>query len=138
MVDEVAKSQSEIWNGENVGQSYQEARERITRETFNNMAKHKGIGVNEVATEFSFYAPYKPKEGSPTWGWFKTAAEAVAGTQKYATSWDNDYVLIGHANSPFVIRGGYCDYGSAAGVLYTSIAGGHANYHNGFRPVVVL
>ena len=139
MVDGVAKSQSEIWNGENVGQSYQEARERITRETFNNMAKHKGIGINEVATEFSFYAPYKPKEGSPTWGWFKTAAEAVAGTQKYATSWDNDYVLIGHAYCPFVARGGGCGSGSYAGVLGANFTDGDADdIYGGFRPVVVL
>ena len=94
------------------------------------MAKHKGIGVNEVSTSFSFYAPYTPgtENNSQPWGWFKTAQEAVKGTQNYARAWDNDYVLIGHSAYPFVVRGGYCGYGSVAGVLGSYIADGFANY----------
>ena len=128
MVDGTAKTQGEVWNWNNRTQSYHEARRRITEATFKNMAKHKGIGVNEMATEFSFYAPYTPgtENNTQPWGWFKTAAEAVAGTQKYATSWDGDCVLIGHAGYPFVRRGGGCNYG------------GGASGYNGFRPVVVL
>ena len=38
-------------------EKHHEVRRRITEYTYNNMAKHKGIGVNEVSTVFSFYAP---------------------------------------------------------------------------------
>ena len=136
MVDGVAKSQSDIWSWNNKTESYHEARRRITEATFKNMARHKGIGVNEMATEFSFYAPFS--ENKESRGWFKTVAEAVAGTQKYATSWDNDYVLIGHASYPFVGRGGACASGGHTGVLSMYITNGGANYISGFRPVVVL
>ena len=106
------------------------------------MAKYKGIGVNEMATENSFYAPYGPatENNSQPWGWFKTVANATAGITSggVATSWDGDGVYIGHTLAPFVERGGGCDNGSDAGVLYTSSAVGDPHYHIGFRPVVVL
>ena len=104
------------------------------------MAKHKGIGVNEVSSSFSFYAPYSPgtANNSQPWGWFTTVAEATAGTQKLATTWDNDYVLIGHLAVPFVTRGGYCYYGSAAGVLSSNITNGSPYDSSGFRAVLVV
>ena len=104
------------------------------------MAKHKGIGVNEVSSSFSFYAPYSPgtANNSQPWGWFTTVAEATVGTQKLATTWDNDYVLIGHLAVPFVVRGGYCGDGSGAGVLYSNISSGNPNYNDGFRAVLVV
>ena len=104
------------------------------------MAKHKGIGVNEVSSSFSFYAPYSPgtANNSQPWGWFTTVAEATAGTQKLATTWDNDYVLIGHLAVPFVIRGGGCDGGSSAGVLCSDITDGYPHHNNGFRAVLVV
>lgn len=42
------------------------------------------------------------------------------------------------ASKPFVKRGGNCDNGTNAGVLYANITNGNANNNNGFRPVVVL
>ena len=106
------------------------------------MAKYKGIGVNEMATENSFYAPYGPatENNSQPWGWFKTVANATAGITNGggATSWDGDGVYIGHAHNPFVIRGGNCFYGSVAGVLNAYITSGNAYNDYGFRPVVVL
>ena len=102
------------------------------------MAKYKGIGVNEMATENSFYAPYS--DTKDIWGWFKTVANATAGITSggVATSWDGDGVYIGHAHYPFVGRGGYCDDGSGAGVLHTHVTDGVAHSGRGFRPVVVL
>ena len=106
------------------------------------MAKYKGIGVNEMATENSFYAPYGPatENNSQPWGWFKTVANATAGITSggVATSWDGDGVYIGHARDPFVVRGGHCYYGSTAGVLFTDVTDGYAYNVSGFRPVVVL
>ena len=104
------------------------------------MAKHKGIGVNEVSTEFSFYAPYGPgtEKNPQPWGWFKTAQEAVKGTQNYARAWDNDLVLMGHITYSFVGRGGDCGHGSGAGALGSGVIGGYPNDVHGFRSVLVV
>ena len=104
------------------------------------MAKHKGIGVNEVSTAFSFYAPYAPgtENNSQPWGWFRTAQQAIEGKQQYGGAWDNDNMLIGHSACPFVVRGGLCGYGSSAGVLYSNITLGSAGHGGGFRSVLVV
>ena len=129
-----------LWDWNKRSSNYQEARLKLTKYNFEKMAKHKGIGVNEVSSSFSFYAPYSPgtANNSQPWGWFTTVAEATAGTQKLATTWDNDYVLIGHLAEPFVLRGGYCNNGSSAGVLYSGIAGGNPYNYYGFRAVLVV
>ena len=108
-----------LWDWNKRDLKYQQARQRLTQAIFNNLPK--GIGVTEMATEFSFYAPYTSgtQNNTQPWGWFKTPEQAVAGTQSGTTTWDRDGVYIGHARSPFVVRGGGCDYGSGAGVLYT-------------------
>ena len=138
--DGTTLTQGELWDWNKREEKHQEARRRVTEANYNNMAKHKGIGVNEVSTSFSFYAPYTPgtENNSQPWGWFKTAQEAVKGTQNYARAWDNDYVLIGHSACPFVVRGGYCGSGSGAGVLHSDITGGHAYNYSGFRSVLVV
>ena len=129
-----------LWDWNKRSSNYQEARLKLTKYNFEKMAKHKGIGVNEVSSSFSFYAPYSPgtANNSQPWGWFTTVAEATAGTQKLATTWDNDYVLIGHLAEPFVGRGGRCNHGSSAGVLFSHVTGGNPNYGDGFRAVLVV
>ena len=129
-----------LWDWNKRDLKYQQTRQRLTQEIFNNLPK--GIGVNEMATENSFFAPYGPatENNSQPWGWFKTVANATAGITSggVATSWDGDGVYIGHAHFPFVMRGGYCGNGSTAGVLGTDVANGGASYYSGFRPVVVV
>ena len=129
-----------LWDWNKRSSNYQEARLKLTKYNFEQMAKHKGIGVNEVSSSFSFYAPYSPgtANNSQPWGWFKTVAEATAGTQKLATTWDNDYVLIGHLAVPFVVRGGGCNNGSNAGVLGSDITSGSPSGVDGFRAVLVV
>ena len=129
-----------LWDWNKRSSNYQEARLKLTKYNFEKMAKHKGIGVNEVSSSFSFYAPYSPgtANNSQPWGWFTTVAEATAGTQKLATTWDNDYVLIGHLALPFVVRGGGCNDGSSAGVLYSYITYGYPYDDGGFRAVLVV
>ena len=134
--DGTTLTQGELWDWTKKEEKHQEARRRITESTYNNMANHKGIGVNEVLTEFSFYAPFGTNAN--TWGWFKTIQETVAGTQNHARAWDNDYVLIGNSACPFVIRGGHCTGGSSAGVLDLHITDGGAGNSNGFRSVLVV
>ena len=138
--DGTTLTQGELWDWNKREEKHHEARRRITEANYKNMAKHKGIGVNEVSTEFSFYAPYGPgtEKNPQPWGWFKTAQEAVKGTQKLARTWDNDYVLIGHSAFPFVGRGGGCYNGSGAGVLDSDITGGYPTDAYGFRSVLVV
>ena len=139
-------TQSELWDPNKIDLKYQIARLRLTKANFDNMAKHKGIGVNEVSTEFSFYAPYYTKysetENETSWSGFKDPNNAAAkpGITKggFATTWDNDYVLIGHASYPFVIRGGCFRSWNAAGVFYSQISGGGVGHNHGFRSVLVL
>ena len=133
-------TKASLWDWNKKEEKYQQARYRLTQANYNNMAKYKGIGVNETSTEFSFYAPYTSgtQNNTQPWGWFKTPEQAVAGTQNGATTWDGDGVYIGHAHYPFVIRGGHCTNGSNAGVLYTYFTDGGAGSDVGFRPVVVV
>lgn len=100
------------------------------------MAKHKGIGINEISSEFSAYLPYSKGE-SKNWGWFKNYEQSLTGTQNYAVAWDGDYILIGHALYNFMTRGGYFYNSDASGVFYTYITKGEANSGNTFRPVML-
>ena len=62
----------------------------------------KGIGVNEVASSFAFYAP------SGTGKWMElvyVVANAVSGKAGYGYAWDGDLTLIGYLACPFVLRG---------------------------------
>ena len=129
-------TKASLWDWNKKEEKHQQARYNITRATFQNMAKYKGIGVNEMATENSFYAPYG--DTKDRWEWFRTPEQAVAGTPSRATAWDGDLVYIGHAHNPFVVRGGDCGNGSRAGVLSTIVTYGFANNNDGFRPVVVV
>ena len=52
---ELGKLASTTGNVTGVEEKYQQARYDITRVTFQNMAKYKGIGVNEMATENLFF-----------------------------------------------------------------------------------
>ena len=102
------------------------------------MASHKGIGVNEVTDEFSYYGAYN-NGTTNTWNWFTTVDQPANREVTYGRAWDSDYVLIGHAARPFVLRGGGCDYGSGAGVFASDVTHGRA-YNNGgsFRPVLAF
>ena len=131
------QTQRQLWNWANKTEAYNEARKRLTEANYKNMAKYKGIGVNEVGSEFSYYAPQGTTNGS--YGWYMTVKNTETDTtQEYGRAWSRDYTLIGHASSPFVVRGGYCNGGSRAGVLCSNITGGHAFSYYGFRPVLAF
>ena len=136
--DGTTLSQGELWDWNRKEEKHHEARRRITENTYKNMEKHKGIGVNEVSTAFSFHAPFGADTKNKSWGWFRTVQEAVTGTQNLARTWDNDYVLIGHIACPFVVRGGNCNSGAGAGVFGSNIDNGNTYYDNGFRSVLVV
>ena len=114
--------QDTLWNGND---AYNEARQRLTNATFNLMAKYKGIGVNEVSDSCSYYG----KNSSNAWAWIPS----------YTRTWDDDYVLIGHATRPFVVRGGGCYDKAGAGVFYSGLAYGPPyNSVSSFRPVLAF
>ena len=101
------------------------------------MANVRGIGVNEVASSFSYYGAYNNGTINK-FDWFTDTEQPGNKVVTYGRAWDSDLVLIGHACRPFVARGGYCDdRAGSAGVLYSVITTGDAYYGDGFRPVVV-
>ena len=138
-VDGVDKklSQTELWAWANKTIEYNRARQKLTKANYDNMAKHKGIGVNEVGIEFSYYAPYSSTSGS--YNWFKSVKDtSSSGGVEYGRAWNKDYTLIGYASVPFVVRGGACGNGVGAGVLGTNVTGGSAYHSSGFRPVLAF
>ena len=133
--DGTALTQNELWDTNKKEEKYQEARRKITEDIYNNMRKHKGIGINEVSTEFSFYSPYGT---SPIWGWFITAKQAIEGINTFAEAWDSDYMLIGHSGGPFIARGGDLSYEQGTGVLASDIADGNTAFTDTFRAVIIV
>ena len=144
--EQTTLTQSELWDSTNkkIEIQYQNARKRLTQAVFDGMAKHKGIGVNEMTTTFAYYTIYQNTSGNNGRGWFidpevaaeeKTKEQYISGV---ASSWDNDLIRIGHSSFPFVIRGGHFDNGGSAGVFYSHANSGYGNSSNGFRPVVVV
>ena len=124
-----------LWNSSKIELKYQEARYRLTKYNYDHMANHKGIGVNEVSSTFAFYSPSGTGSG---WGWFTTAANAASGSNGYGYAWDGDLTLIGHLAAPFIVRGGFCNNDSVAGVLYYNITDGYPHYYYGFRATLVV
>lgn len=129
-----AISKSALWSGSTDADSpYTAARYRLTKYIYDKLPK--GIGVNEISNTFSFYNVGK--------GWYaKTGINSETGDDiygaKYTTTWDSDYVLIGHASNPFVVRGGSYGSGTSAGVFSSGINHGYGNYYHGFRSALVL
>ena len=145
--DQTELTQSGLWGDSTnklVEIKYQNARKRLTQAVFDRMAKHKGIGVNEMTTTFSYYTAYQNTSGVYTRGWFidpevaaaeKTKEQYISGV---ARSWDNDLIRIGHSSVPFVLRGGTFAYGGGAGVFCSGASDGGGDDVIGFRPVVVV
>ena len=131
-------TQAQLWDTNKNASKYNEARMRITGETFNKMKSHKGEGMYETSNNYGFYGTWADGNGNKTWNWYANMTDANANRASYGTTWNNDLNLIGHASVPFVVRGGSCDSGTGAGVLCAHVTYGNAYYHDGFRPVVVL
>ena len=134
--DSTTLTQHNLWNTSLTGEEYNAARLRITTETYNKMANVRGIGVNEVASSFSYYGAYNNGTINK-FDWFTDTEQPGNKVVTYGRAWDSDLVLIGHACLPFVGRGGDNDDGALAGVLFSNITYGGAYYDFGFRPVVV-
>ena len=130
-VGEEILTQDELYN--KIGERYNEVKKNMVDETWNKLANYKGIGANETINEHSFYAPYTDTNNKTQWSWWTDTT-----TRNTARTWNNDYMLIGSLSAPFVARGGGCDNGSVAGVLYWGATGGWSYNYSGFRPVLVF
>ena len=76
------------------------------------------------------YLDNKEKYGNALW---ETSNGAAGGGQN---SWNGDYSNFVCATAPFMLRGGYFDYSSGAGLFcFGSLTGGTSTYY-GFRPVL--
>ena len=122
----------------NLQEKHSLARYLLTKEIFNNLPK--GIGVSEISDKFSFHNAYN-NGTSNTWKWYKNTGtdetpNITSGTT--TTVWDSDYVLLGNASYPFVVRGGYYNNGTSAGVFYSSFTSGNGYHYLGFRSALVL
>ena len=140
--DQTTLTQFELWDYDNKKreEKYQIARKRLTQAIFDGMAKHKGIGVNEISATFSYNTIHQTTSGANTTGWFvdPTVAAADNTKEQYTTTWDDDGVLIGYSSIPFIMRGGTFYYGATAGILFSSAYAGSSVYYSGFRPVVIV
>ena len=129
-------TQEQLWNKNGASftdttanEKYNTARKRLTDATYNLLAKVKGIGVNEVASSHSYYGV----NSSGSYTWLINASDTGWNPGR---AWNNDYVLIGHAFYPFVVRGGGINSGTYAGVLYSFVTSGNADSSDGFRAVL--
>ena len=131
-------TQEELWNENYSAEQYNEARRRITGITYQNMARHKGIGVNEVSNGYSYYGIYN-NGSTNTWGLFQTVKQATEGKITYAIAWNNDYILMGNSSVPFLRRGGYAaGTGIGAGALALYFTNGEGSDIVGFRPALAF
>ncbi len=128
------KTQAQLWSTGLNEEKYNSARLRITTEIWNNMALCRGIGMNEVAGSFSYYGVNK----NNSWGWYTNTTQPTVPISTYGRAWDSDSTLIGNGCTPFVIRGGYCNHTTNAGVFCTDIAEGSARNRDTFRPALIV
>ena len=129
--------------------NYRVAKERV--ETNKNI---KGDAFSEIMNTFSYYGRYSKDDYSDSnkqyakWelrNWF-TATESNGEITtndnvlwRYGTAlYNNDYVLVGCYDLPFVRRGGGWGNGTYTGVFAFIGSYGDAYSNYGFRPVVVV
>ncbi len=110
---------------------YEEKRHDLTEETWNNLEKVKGIGMNEVGESWS----YRGLVNGTLIGW-KT--DPTSTNEESAIAWNGDWILVGSANRSFMYRGDGFFGESNAGVMRSDWDGGIAYCANGFRPVLAF
>ena len=108
-------------------QAYNTARKRLTDTTYENLPV--GIGVSEMASSHSYYGVLS----TGSYNWLKEITDTSA---NHVGTWNQDYALIGHSYSTFVVRGGHFGNGVRAGVLSTDFTAGHAHNNYSFRVTI--
>ncbi len=120
-------TQEELWDVNKKEDKYEQKRYELTKETWNNLEKIKGIGANEVAGSWSYRGLV---EDSIKW-----KVSTTDTSETYGRSWNSDYVSIGSADKVFVYRGGSAPSGAIVGIMRFHGEDGRKTDH-GFRPVL--
>ncbi len=128
---ETVKAREELWSASKKGVEAEQTRHDLVEETWDNLAKEKGIGINEMTENWS----YRGLVNGTTIGW-KT--DPTSKNQDNGQAWNGDFVMIGGVSVPFVTRGGYPGNGSGSGLLYSFGIFGNAYEGDGFRPVLAF
>ena len=124
-------TQDQLWNASKNSTEAEQKRHDLTEETWNNLEKVKGIGMNEVGGSWS----YRGLVNGTTIDWKTDPTKTDRG---YGKAWNSDYVLIGSASSSFLGRGGACSDEAGASVLGSDATNGGASHGDGFRPVLTF
>lgn len=126
-----------LWDTSKNTKEYNATRLRITTETYNKIALCRGIGINEVTNEFSYYGAYN-NGTTNSWGIFTDTTQPDDKKQTYAKAWGDDLILIGHSSRNFLIRGGSIRNSYLSGMFGLDCTFGTAYYDSGFRPTLVI
>ncbi|MDD3303602.1 MAG: hypothetical protein PHP54_01640 [Clostridia bacterium] len=124
-----------LWNSGNA-ESQNIIRKRLTAATYQNFESKKGDALWETSNGHSYFGRYTA--GTGEWYWLRdTVRDSESGGQ-FATGWNSDFMLVGHASYPWFVRGGNFSYGSGAGVFASDSVHGNTHASGGFRPVLVV
>ncbi|MDD3304388.1 MAG: hypothetical protein PHP54_05660, partial [Clostridia bacterium] len=124
-----------LWNSGNA-ESQNIIRKRLTAATYANFASKKGDALWEISNGNSYYGKYT--SGTGNWEWLQDTARDFASGSQCARGWNSDYMLVGHAYLPFLLRGSYFSYGYYAGVFAAGSHYGYGIVNLGFRPVLAV
>ena len=122
---------------------------RVAKERVETNKNRKGDAFTEVINTFSYYGRLSVAYGTnakwETTTWLLATEKNGEITTNDNVLWkhgtalyNNDYVLVGCYDLPFVRRGGNWNNGTNTGVFAFNGNNGNANNNNGFRPVVVV
>ncbi len=130
-VKEIEKSRDDtFWKS---GQENNQQRKIMTDERYKLMINCLGDAIHEVVgTNYSFYG----KLPNNQYDWLKNADD---NTQNKGTGFiNNDFVLIGNCDLPFIQRGGERGWNDFAGIFACGANDGVSSNYTSFRPVLVV
>ena len=126
---EEKKANNNLWEKSN---SENKLRKSLTDARFNlnNKDIKEGLGLKEITNKYSYYG----KDKTNKYIWTNTLE---ANKEEYMTSFYNDdYVLVGHCNLPFIVRGGSDKDLKGSGIFSHKEEFGEGRQDIGFRPVI--
>ncbi|MDD3303779.1 MAG: hypothetical protein PHP54_02565, partial [Clostridia bacterium] len=124
-----------LWNSGNA-ESQNIIRKRLTTATYANFANKKGDALWETSNGNSYFGIYT--SGTGDLAWLQDTARDSASGRQYARGWNADYMLVGYAYLPCLLRGGDFSAGSGAGVFAADSRYGYSSVNYGFRPVLAV
>ncbi|MDD3304299.1 MAG: hypothetical protein PHP54_05215 [Clostridia bacterium] len=124
-----------LWNSGNA-ESQNIIRKRLAAATYANFASKKGDALWETSNGNSYYGKYT--SGTEDWAWLQDTSRDSASGSQYTRGWNADYMLVGYASLPCLLRGSHFGVGSYAGVFAATSTYGGSDVSFGFRPVLAV